>query len=118
MKISAFFAPLVFSQEIDQDRKFTDKPEWLTGEAWKTYANHPPGYRIDQFKCRIYHYLEAYLPDTTAAMKLFELFEDTARSIKDALELCSDVTEYEPPSENHCQWKGWLKGRVRQNFDL
>merc|ERR1712021_163316 len=56
MKLATIFATTALATTVDfsdPDRKFSDKPDFLSDEAWANYSNQPANVRVSQLRCRI-----------------------------------------------------------------
>merc|ERR1712241_1155014 len=113
MKLAAVLATTALAVDFsDVDRKFSDKPEFLTDEAWESYSNQPANVRVAQLRCRINDYFDKFFADNERINgKLKEKWNGVADSINNSFEKCHGELYQGQVS---CAWKDWLDRPVQQ----
>merc|ERR1712025_948974 len=90
----------------EEDKKFSDKPDWIAGDAWESYHNQGPNVRLEQVKCRVEQYMDQWFVE-----------DSSARDIERTYKHCGDNTEYQPTGYE-CNWKDWLGVSFEKDTDL
>ena len=60
MKIAATFVALALAQNEDDERKFSNKPEWIDGADKPNYGNKDADERFAQMRCRVDQYFNQW----------------------------------------------------------
>ena len=122
MKLAATF--VAFALANQDEKKFADDDEWITGENWETYNNQPPAVRLEQLNCRINQFFDQWFSGNLsqgaemAKAKLTNLYHSAVDDITRSYMHCAEDYEDYTPTGKECKWTDWLGVSFEKDLDL
>ena len=116
MKLAAVLATTALAVDFsDVDRKFSDKPEFLSDDVWASYSNQPPNVRVAQLRCRIDDYFDKFFADDA---RISNIMKKNWNGVADAIDRSFSKCHGELyDGEASCAWKDWLNEPVQKSTD-
>merc|ERR1711935_228315 len=115
MKLATIFATTALATTVDfsdPDRKFSDKPDFLSDEAWANYSNQPANVRVSQLRCRIDDFFDEVFAADERISTIMKNWNGVTDAIERSFEKChGDLYD----GQATCAYKAWMEKPVEQS---